>query len=98
MLIETEENNFVHGNLESKYILPYIPLSRKSISSNVSVDVKKCVSTINSDDLWISETGSSHDQWITSLVSTLLGTFTDKSFLDTLIPISKAKVILFIFS
>lgn len=92
ILVETEETNFLHEHLESKYVLPYIPLSKKSVSSNVSVDIKKFVSTINSDELWSPEMGSSHDQWITSLVSTLLETFTGKSFLDTLVPISTAKV------
>lgn len=79
-------------NLEVKHLLPYIPLIKKNSSSNVSLDIQKFVRVIDSDELWCPEQKLPYDKWVASLVSTLLGTFTEKCSLDMLVPVCEVKV------
>ncbi|XP_018573379.1 serine-protein kinase ATM [Anoplophora glabripennis] len=87
--IAGSEVNFGYGNIDRKNFAPYLPKSKSSPTSNTAVHTNLFVNKINEDKLWCGDGVICHRKWIISLVTSLLETFTNKSYLPELIPLCK---------
>ncbi|XP_023014307.2 serine/threonine-protein kinase tefu [Leptinotarsa decemlineata] len=83
--------DFGYGPINKNYIKPYFPLTRSSPSSNSDIDVEICVSKLSDDTLWCPRTETLHKQWILNLVSAILESFTNQSYLQKLTSMCKVK-------
>ncbi|KAJ8933927.1 hypothetical protein NQ314_013683 [Rhamnusium bicolor] len=82
--------NFGYGLIDKRCFCPYIPDSKSTSASSAIVLTEVFKNKINVDKLWCPDNHICHKKWIVSLVTSLLETFTDKSYLPKLIPICKA--------
>ncbi|CAH1170506.1 unnamed protein product [Phaedon cochleariae] len=89
--IAESNTDFGNGPINKKYILPFYPPNKASSTSRVAVDQEKFNSNIPNDSLWCPKEKSNHENWIITLVSELLDTFTYQSYLQKLIPVCKVK-------
>ncbi|KAG5880543.1 hypothetical protein JTB14_026776 [Gonioctena quinquepunctata] len=89
--IAESKTDFGYGPINEKYIKPYFPLNKSPASSNATIDVELFESKISGDILWCPQTDILHNNWIVTLISALLETFTDRSCLQKLVPLCKVE-------
>ncbi|KAF5282895.1 hypothetical protein FQR65_LT14172 [Abscondita terminalis] len=77
-------------NWNTDFIEPFIPTRAIKSTTNYNLTTNiECL--ISRKQLWCPETRTTHREWIVHLVSTLLTSFSDKSYLKNLIPVCKVK-------
>lgn len=84
--------NFGYGNIDKRNFAPYFPKTKSSPTSSATVHINLFISKINDDELWCADGSICHKSWIVTLVTSLLETFTNKSYLPKLIPLCKVVV------
>ncbi|KAJ8917850.1 hypothetical protein NQ315_010763 [Exocentrus adspersus] len=86
--ISESELNFGYGKLDKRNFIPYLPQAKSCPGSNPTVVTNQLVTKINDEALWCANS-ISHKEWIVTLVTSLLESFTNKSYLPKLTSICK---------
>ncbi|XP_056641369.1 serine-protein kinase ATM isoform X1 [Diorhabda sublineata] len=85
-------SDFGYGPINKNYIIPYYPSTLSSPYQNASVNEEYFLEKLGNSEIWCPRDHGCHNKWITMLVSNLLGTFTDRTYLNKLVDICNVKV------
>ncbi|CAH0564561.1 unnamed protein product [Brassicogethes aeneus] len=80
------------GSIDKRFLVPYIGSEKLTQNTTVALNYERCISSMNSDELWCPKNNITHELWVVELVRALLEAFRDDCFLPKLIPICDEKI------